>query len=60
MKTKPKLRKILSYAGSECVIVSRETITTSEGHAKKCCTIRVSNQLRFVSESELKTIEIEI
>jgi len=60
MKPKKKTKRILSWLGSECVIVSRETITTSEGHAKKCCTIRVSNQLRFVSESELKTIEIEI
>jgi hypothetical protein len=60
MKPKKKTKRILSWLGSECIIVSRETITTSEGHAKKCCTIRVSNQLRFVSESELKMIEIEI
>lgn len=60
MKPKKKTKRILSWLGYECVIVSRETITTSEGHPKKCCTIRVSNQLRFVSESELKMIEVEI
>ena len=60
MKTKTKTRRILAHNGSECVIVSRETITTADGQPKKCVTIRIGHQLRFVAEADVRWIEVEV
>jgi hypothetical protein len=60
MKTSQKTKRILAWNGTECVIVSRETITTSSGELKKCCTIRIGHQFRFVAESDVRFIVVEV